>query len=33
MRSPEGEDHWVWGEYQEIVEPSGSFSLGIEAKI
>ncbi|MBA3354053.1 MAG: SRPBCC domain-containing protein [Blastocatellia bacterium] len=21
MRSPEGEDHWVWGEYREIVEP------------
>jgi uncharacterized protein YndB with AHSA1/START domain len=21
MRSPEGEDHWVWGEYLEIVEP------------
>ncbi len=20
MRSPEGEDHWVWGEYREIVE-------------
>jgi uncharacterized protein YndB with AHSA1/START domain len=19
MRSPEGEDHWVWGEYQEII--------------
>jgi uncharacterized protein YndB with AHSA1/START domain len=21
MRSPEGEDHWVWGEYREIAEP------------
>ena len=21
MRSPEGEDHWVWGVYREIVEP------------
>lgn len=21
MRSPEGEDHWVWGTYREIVEP------------
>jgi uncharacterized protein YndB with AHSA1/START domain len=21
MRSPEGEDHWVWGEYQQIDEP------------
>jgi uncharacterized protein YndB with AHSA1/START domain len=21
MRSAEGEDHWVWGEYREIVEP------------
>lgn len=21
MRSPEGEDHWVWGEYREILEP------------
>lgn len=21
MRSPEGEDHWVWGEYREIVRP------------
>jgi uncharacterized protein YndB with AHSA1/START domain len=21
MRSPEGEDHWVWGEYREIVVP------------
>lgn len=21
MRSPAGEDHWVWGEYREIVEP------------
>ena len=21
MRSPEGEDHWVWGEYQHIGEP------------
>ena len=21
MRSPEGTDHWVWGEYREIVEP------------
>jgi uncharacterized protein YndB with AHSA1/START domain len=21
MRSPEGENHWVWGEYREIVEP------------
>lgn len=21
MHSPEGEDHWVWGEYREIVEP------------
>jgi len=21
MRSPEGEDHWVWGEYREIDEP------------
>jgi uncharacterized protein YndB with AHSA1/START domain len=21
MRSPEGEDHWVWGVYQDIVEP------------
>jgi uncharacterized protein YndB with AHSA1/START domain len=21
MRSPNGEDHWVWGEYREIVEP------------
>ena len=21
MRSPEREDHWVWGEYQEIVRP------------
>lgn len=21
MRSPEGEDHWVWGEYTEIEEP------------
>ena len=21
MRSPESGDHWVWGEYQEIVEP------------
>ncbi len=21
MRSPEGVDHWVWGEYEEIVEP------------
>lgn len=20
MRSPEGEDHWVWGEYREIVD-------------
>lgn len=22
MRSPEGEDHWVWGEYREIDEPN-----------
>jgi uncharacterized protein YndB with AHSA1/START domain len=21
MRAPEDEDHWVWGEYREIVEP------------
>jgi uncharacterized protein YndB with AHSA1/START domain len=21
MHSPEGEDHWVWGSYREIVEP------------
>jgi uncharacterized protein YndB with AHSA1/START domain len=21
MRSPEGEDHWVWGEYHEIARP------------
>lgn len=21
MRSPEGEDHWVWGEYREILKP------------
>lgn len=21
MRAPDGEDHWVWGEYREIVEP------------
>ena len=21
MRSPEGEDYWVWGEYREIDEP------------
>lgn len=21
MLSPEGEEHWVWGEYREIVEP------------
>jgi uncharacterized protein YndB with AHSA1/START domain len=21
MRSPAGEDHWVWGVYQDIVEP------------
>ena len=21
MRSPQGEDHWVWGEYKEITEP------------
>jgi uncharacterized protein YndB with AHSA1/START domain len=21
MRSPAGEDHWVWGDYREIVEP------------
>lgn len=21
MRSPEGEDHWVWGEYREISRP------------
>ena len=21
MRSPQGEDHWVWGTYREIVEP------------
>jgi len=21
MRAPNGEDHWVWGAYQEIVEP------------
>jgi uncharacterized protein YndB with AHSA1/START domain len=21
MRSPEGEDHWVWGEYRQIVQP------------
>jgi len=21
MRSPEGEDHWVWGKYRDIVEP------------
>ncbi len=21
MRSPAGEDHWVWGEYREIAEP------------
>ena len=21
MRSPEGDDHWVWGEYREVVEP------------
>jgi len=22
MRSPEGEDHWVWGEYREIAKPA-----------
>jgi len=22
MRSPGGEDHWVWGEYREIVRPA-----------
>jgi uncharacterized protein YndB with AHSA1/START domain len=21
MRAPDGDDHWVWGEYKEIVEP------------
>ena len=21
MRAPDGEDHWVWGEYREIIEP------------
>ncbi len=21
MRAPDGSDHWVWGEYREIVEP------------
>src|SRR5215218_284534 len=21
MRAPDGTDHWVWGEYREIVEP------------
>ena len=21
MRAPDGSDHWVWGRYQEIVEP------------
>jgi uncharacterized protein YndB with AHSA1/START domain len=30
MRAPEGEDHWVSGEYREIVEPERSFSPGTE---
>jgi uncharacterized protein YndB with AHSA1/START domain len=25
MRSPAGEDHWVWGVYREIVEPEQIF--------